>query len=69
MSDHDDLGEGHSIAAWTSVIVMLVAFAGGTIAFWFAVPWLVWSFAGLVVVGAILWPLLSKLGYGTKIHS
>jgi len=45
---------------------MLVAIAGGTFAFWFDLPWLVWTFAGLVVVGAVVGAILSKMGYGVK---
>ena len=66
MADETEPGEGNSPAAWVAVIIMLVAIAGGTLAFWFNVPWLVWSFAGLVVVGAIVGAILSKLGYGVK---
>ncbi len=66
MSDHseDEPGDGNSPAAWIAVIIMLVAIAGGTFAFWFELPWLVWSFAGLIVVGAIVGLVLRKLGYG-----
>ena len=66
MADETEPGEGNSPAAWVTVIIMLVAIAGGTLAFWLDVPWLVWSFAGLVVVGAIVGAVLSKLGYGVK---
>lgn len=66
MADENEPGEGNSPAAWIAVIIMLVAIAGGTLAFWFNVPWLVWSFAGLVVVGALVGAILSKLGYGVK---
>ena len=66
MADETEPGEGNSPAAWVAVIIMLVAIAGGTFAFWFDVPWLVWTFAGLVVVGALVGAILSKLGYGVK---
>ena len=66
MADENEPGEGNSPAAWIAVIIMLVAIAGGTLAFWFNVPWLVWSFAGLVVVGALVGAILSKLGYGVR---
>jgi hypothetical protein len=57
-------GHGNSPAAWTAVIIMLVAFAIGTLAFWFNIPWLVVASAGLVVVGAIVGFVLGRLGYG-----
>lgn len=59
-----DPGHGNSPAAWTAVIIMLVAFAIGTLAFWFDVPWLVFASAGLLVVGALTGFVLGKLGYG-----
>ncbi len=66
MSDETEPGEGNSPAAWVAVIIMLAAIAGGTFAFWFDVPWLVWTCAGLVVVGAVVGGILSKLGYGVR---
>jgi len=68
VSNENEPGHGHSVAAWTSVVVMLIAVTGGTIAYWFAVEWLVWAFAGLLLVGAVLWGLLNKLGFGEKVH-
>jgi hypothetical protein len=66
VADETEPGEGNSPAAWVAVIIMLVAIAGGTFAFWFDLPWLVWTCAGLVVVGALVGLILSKLGYGVK---
>jgi NhaP-type Na+/H+ or K+/H+ antiporter len=66
VADETEPGEGNSPAAWVAVIIMLGAIAGGTFAFWFDVPWLVWTCAGLVVVGAIVGAVLSRLGYGVK---
>jgi len=68
VSNENEPGHGHSVAAWTSVIVMLVAFTVGTLAYWFAVEWLVWASAGLLVVGAALWPILGRAGLGEKPH-
>lgn len=64
MSTQSDPGHGNSPAAWTAVIIMLVAFVIGTLAFWFNVAWLVVAAAGLVVVGALVGLVLAKLGYG-----
>ena len=64
MTPESDPGHGHSPAAWTAVVVMLLAFAIGTIAFWINLPWLVWASAGLFVFGALLGAVLSKLGFG-----
>jgi hypothetical protein len=60
----EEPGHGHSPAAWTAVIVMLIAFSIGTVAFFFDVQWLVWESAGLLVVGAILGKVLAVAGFG-----
>ncbi|TFD76635.1 DUF6704 family protein [Cryobacterium fucosi] len=59
-----DPGEGHSIAAWTAVTIMLVAITIGTVAFFLALAWLVWASAALLVVGLVVGWALSKVGYG-----
>jgi membrane protein YdbS with pleckstrin-like domain len=66
MTIEADPGHGSSPAAWTAVVIMLVAFTAGTLAFWFDVAWLVWASAALLVVGGIVGLVLSKLGYGVK---
>ena len=57
-------GHGNSPAAWTAVIIMLVAFAIGTFAFWLDVSWLVWASAGLLVLGALVGLILKLAGFG-----
>ncbi len=59
-----DPGHGHSPAAWTAVIIMLVAFSIGTVAFFLEMAWLVWASAGLLVIGMIVGYVLSRVGYG-----
>lgn len=59
-----DPGHGHSPAAWTAVIIMLVAFTIGTVAFFFEAAWLVWASAALLVVGLLVGWIMSKVGYG-----
>lgn len=66
MTQESDPGHGHSPAAWTAVIIMLIAFAAGTLFFWFDQPVLVWASAGLLVIGAITGWVLAKLGYGVR---
>ena len=75
MSIEPDPGHGNSPAAWTAVIIMLVAVSIGTIAFWFDLPLVVFAAAGLLVIGAIVGIVLGRLGYGvggskvtTKVH-
>ncbi|QJU53589.1 DUF6704 family protein [Herbiconiux sp. KACC 21604] len=64
--EEDELGEGHSVAAWTAVVVSLIGIAIGTVAFFFDIQWLVWASAGLTVFGFILGFALSKAGYGVN---
>ena len=66
MTLESDPGHGHSPAAWTAVIIMLIAFAIGTVAFFLDVPWLVLASVGLLVLGAITGWVLAKAGYGTR---
>ncbi|WP_169078286.1 DUF6704 family protein [Microcella alkalica] len=66
MNAHSDPGHGHSPAAWTAVTIILIAFAIGTLAFWFDQPLIVWASAGLVVVGLVVGALMAKAGYGVK---
>jgi hypothetical protein len=62
--EHEELGEGHSPAAWTAVIIMLLAFALGTLFFWFDLPWLVVASGGLLIVGLIVGWVMKRAGYG-----
>ena len=61
-----DPGHGHSPAAWTAVIIMLVAFTLGTVFFWFDMPVLVWASAALLVVGLLVGWIMAKAGYGVN---
>ncbi len=66
MSAENDPGHGNSPAAWTAVIIILIAFVLGTIAFWLESPVFVAVCGGLVVVGLLVGFVLSKMGYGVK---
>jgi hypothetical protein len=57
-------GEGNSPAAWTAVIIMLIAFSIGTIAFFFNVQFMVWASVGLLLVGIIVGFVMKRMGYG-----
>jgi len=64
MTLESEPGEGHSPAAWTAVVIMLFAFALGTLAFWLDVAWLVWASVALLIVGAIVGWVMRRAGYG-----
>jgi len=64
MSIESDPGHGHSPAAWTSVIIMLLAITLGTLFFWFDLPWLVLASVGLLLIGALTGVVMARAGYG-----
>ena len=66
MSFESDPGHGHSIAAWTAVTIMLIAFTIGTVAFFFDLAWLVWASFGLLLVGALVGWIMARSGYGAS---
>ncbi|GAA2015093.1 DUF6704 family protein [Microbacterium ulmi] len=61
-----DPGHGHSPAAWTAVVIMLVAVTLGTVFFFFDLPVLVWASVALLVVGLIVGWGLARAGYGVN---
>ena len=61
-----DPGHGHSPAAWTAVIIMLVGVAIGTFFFFLDMPIVVWVAAGIVVLGALVGWGMAKAGYGVN---
>ncbi|MBZ4486415.1 hypothetical protein LQ938_07470 [Microbacterium sp. cx-55] len=61
-----DPGHGHSPAAWTAVIIMLVAVAFGTLFFVLDLPALVWASVVLLVIGAIVGWIMSRAGWGAN---
>jgi hypothetical protein len=66
---HDDEpGHGNSPAAWTAVIIMLIAFTVGTVAFFLEMAWLVWLAVALLVVGLLAGVVMKQLGYGVGGH-
>ncbi|WP_100812948.1 DUF6704 family protein [Microbacterium lacus] len=62
--DIDDPGHGHSPAAWTAVVIMLLAVAIGTVAFYLDVPWIVWASVVLLFVGLLVGWVMKRVGYG-----
>lgn len=62
----DDPGHGHSPAAWTAVVIMLVAVAIGTFFFFLDMPALVWASAGLLLIGLLVGWGMAKAGYGVN---
>ncbi|GAA2890990.1 HGxxPAAW family protein [Microbacterium esteraromaticum] len=61
-----DPGHGHSPAAWTAVVIMLVGFTAGTVFFCLDQPVAVWVSVAVVVIGAIVGWAMAKAGWGVK---
>ena len=61
-----DPGHGHSPAAWTAVVIALIAIAIGTFFFFLDIPALVWASAVLLVIGLIVGWIMAKAGYGVN---
>jgi hypothetical protein len=57
-------GHGDSIAAWATVSIIIVAFALGTLFFWFEMANLVFASAGLAAIGLVVGLFLKKAGFG-----
>ena len=65
MSENEiEPAHGDSVAAWTTVIIIIVAFALGTLFFWLDLAALVWVSAGLAVAGVVVGIFLKRAGYG-----
>lgn len=64
VEEHED--EGHSALGWICVIIMIIGFAVGTLFFVLGQPMGVYIGAGIIVLGAIAWPILKLAGLGPK---
>jgi Na+/proline symporter len=66
-ADHPkDTNHGDTVAAWTSVVVIIIGFAGMTGFFYLGDTNLTYVSIAVIIVGAILGPVLSMLGFGKK---
>ena len=63
---HDD--HGHSVAAWTLVVIVLVGVLVGSIALIANQPWLFWVGLGIIVLGFITGKVLQVMGFGVETH-
>jgi hypothetical protein len=57
-------GHGDSLASWTTVIIIMIATAIGTLAFWFNLAVVVWISAGVALAAIPLGIFLKRAGYG-----
>ncbi|WP_353113697.1 DUF6704 family protein [Microbacterium sp.] len=61
-----DPGHGHSPAAWTAVVIMLLGFTIGTVFFCLELAPMVWASAVLILVGPIVGWIMARAGYGVN---
>ena len=67
--DHpEDVNHGDTVAAWTSVTVVMVGFVGLVTFYVLGKDFesLTWASIGVIAVGSVLGPILAKLGFGQK---
>lgn len=55
---------GHTTAAWTTTIVVVLGAVVAALGLVFALAWLAWTGAGIVLLGVVLGKVLQVLGYG-----
>ena len=66
-ADHpEDTNHGDSVAAWTSVSVVILGFAGLVLFFYINDQPLTYLSIGVIAIGAALGPVLAALGFGKK---
>jgi hypothetical protein len=66
MNPASDPGHGHSPAAWAAVIIMITTLSIGTVAFFFALWWVVILMGVLTLVGWGVGFVLSAAGWGVN---
>lgn len=64
MSEHPD--HGHTVAAWTAVTIIMLAFLVGTIGVVLAKPAIFWVGMAMIPVGLIAGKVLALMGFGAK---
>lgn len=58
------LNHGRTVAAWTSVIMVLLGGIVATLGFLLALPWLFWVGMAVVLLGIVAGKVLQMAGYG-----
>lgn len=59
-----DPQQGHSIAAWTTVLVVLLGSTFGAVGLVFGMHWLAWTGLGVAVLGVVVGKTLQAMGFG-----
>ena len=56
--------EGRTVAAWTTVTIVLIGAVVAALGVAFALPWLGWTGGGVIVVGAVVGGVMRAAGRG-----
>lgn len=59
-----DPQQGHSVAAWTTVLLVLIGATFGAVGLVFELHWLAWTGLGVAVFGVIVGKILQAMGFG-----
>jgi membrane protein YdbS with pleckstrin-like domain len=62
----NDPGHGDSVAAWTAVIILIVATSVATVAYYFGEVQYLYASAALAGFAVVAGLVLSKIGFGVK---
>ena len=68
-TEHHAESHGNTPAAWTAVVIMMIATLIGTIGVIVAKPWLFWVGIALFAVGAIVGKVMAMMGLGKQVKS
>jgi hypothetical protein len=69
MTDAHHNDHGSTPAAWTAVVIIIIAFTVGTIGVVIANWTVFWIGAALVVVGGVVGKIMQKMGLGAQPES
>ena len=64
VSDHEHDSHGSTPAAWTTVILLMIAFTAGTVGLVLDMIWMFWVSVGLAVASLIIGKVMSLMGLG-----
>jgi len=65
----DEIGHGHSVAAWSGVGILILGSVFIATGQFFTIMWCTWLGVALCVVGVIAWVVLDRIGYGEDQHA
>lgn len=59
-----DPQQGHSFAAWTTVLIIILGATLGAVGLVFTLHWLAWVGLGVAILGVIVGKTLQAMGFG-----